>query len=586
MKKLKDIFSLNNLCFRKKMLVIYVVCIIIPFSVLSAFYYSITVNKIEKQNINDLNYALDETRDCVQNVIDTTIMISDMIHSDENILQLLSSDENDNMILVAGELDERVTSFVGNNNIIENISIYTTNDALYRSEVIKKDGAKNEEWFKIFESSDLAFMPITYYSETDKKYILSFVRTMRTNEKSHAKDILKIDIKASAITKALELGSEKYGIYCVDNKNKIIFTDPNNDGGYMSGDMIDVNEKNIFYAEVDFPEQYKIVGKYDFNIREAIINKETLIFILIVSALFTVATVMIFIITNNFVRTLTKLTKATEKISEEKFELIDTSNIGNDEIGVLIHGMNSAIKKINELINNIYKEKLKSVEIEKEKQVAEFNALQSQINPHFMFNLFEVIRMKSLKRGDKETAAVMKNISLMFRNLIKWGDDLITLDKEMLFVNAFLFAQRYNMDNEVEINIDIDEAARECVIPKMTVQVFVENAFVHGLDSICDNRKFFLSAKLENERLIIKVSDNGEGMRYDFTKAICQKDEEKIKQPSHGIGIKNVISRLNLYFNEEYEIFVTSEPYKKTEITVILPVKNKGEWHFVKGDVS
>lgn len=573
MKRMIDIFSLKNLCFRKKMLIIYVICVIIPFSVLSVFYYFIAINKIEKQNISDLNYSVEKTRDSIQNVIDSVIMISDLIYSDDDIAGLLSSDEKNNMILVAGDLDERVTSFVVNNNVVENISIYTTNDILYRSEVIKKDGAEGEEWFEIFNKSDVAFMPITYYSKQNKSYILSLVRTLRKNEQSRSNDILKVDIRVSAITEALDMGSEKYNMYLLDDVNKIIFTAKDNDCSYMIGDQIDINE-NIFYEEVDFPEQYKIAGKYDFDLGEAIFNKETLIFILIVGALFALATVMIFVVTNNFVRMLTRLTEATKKIREEKFELIDISDIGNDEIGVLTLGMNSAIKKINKLINNIYKEKLKSVEIEKEKQVAELTALQSQINPHFMFNLFEVIRMKALKKGDKETAVVMKNISLMFRNLIKWGDDLITLDKEMLFVNAFLYAQRYNMDNEVEINFDIDEDAKNCVIPKMTVQVFVENAFVHGLESICDNREFFLSAKLENERFVIKVSDNGEGMSYDLVKAICQKDEEKIKQASHGIGIKNVISRLNLYFNEEYKISVTSEPYVKTEITVILPVKN------------
>lgn len=573
MKRLTDIFSLKNLCFRKKMLIIYVICIIIPFSVLTVFYYSITVNKIEKQNISDLNYAIEKTRDSIQNVIDNVIMISDMIYTDEDIFRLLSSDENNNMILVAGELDERVMSFVVNNNVVENISIYTTNDALYRSEVIKKPGVVKAEWMDVFKASGVSFMPITYYDDQYKGYTLSLVRTLRKNEQSLREDILKVDIKVSAIIESLDLGSEKYGMYLLDDENKIVFTAKNNDGSYMSGDSIDINEKGILYEEVDFPEQYKIVGEYDFDIGESIFNRETLVFILIVSALFMLATVMIFIITNNFVRTLTKLTEATKKIKEEKFELIDTSNIGNDEIGVLTLGMNSAIKKINELINNIYKEKLKSVEIEKEKQVAEFNALQSQINPHFMFNLFEVIRMKSLKRGDKETAVVMKNISLMFRNLIKWGDDLITLDKEMMFVNAFLYAQRYNMDNEVEINLDIDEDARNCVIPKMTVQVFVENAFVHGLDSICDNRKFFLSAKLENEMLVIKIGDNGEGMSYELTQAMCLRDDEKLKKASHGIGIKNVISRLNLYFDNEYKIFVTSEPYESTEITMVLPIK-------------
>lgn len=571
MNSLIDFLSLKNLPFRKKMMVIYIICVIIPFVVLSVFYYSVAVNKIEKQNISDLKYTVAGARNNIQNSIDNVIMISDMIYSNKDISRLISSNENDNMLLVANELDERVTSFKVN-EFIEDIDIYTQNDVLYRSSVIKKIGTEKEEWLEKFEAAGVSIMPMTCYSKEAGAYVLSLIRTLNENKTSHQRDIMKIDMKMSAMTNALNFGSKTYQLYILDDENKVVSV-PKVNYDYSYNEVVDINEKNVFYEELNFPENYKIIGKYNFNVRENIMNKEMLVYVFLISVMFSLATLMILAITNSFVKMLTKLTETTKKIEEEKFELIDINNVGNDEIGILTLGMNSAIKRINELINNIYKEKLKSVEIEKEKQVAEFNALQSQINPHFMFNLFEVIRMKSLKRGDKETANIMKNISLMFRSLIKWGNDLITLDEELMFVNAFLSAQRYNMDDEVEIELDIDDEVKACLIPKMAVQVFVENAFVHGLESIYDKRKFSLSAKTENNMLVIRISDNGEGITDELITTICQKDVKKLKEVSMGIGIKNVISRCNLYFDKEYEILITSEPYENTEITMILPIK-------------
>lgn len=572
MKKLYDVFLLKNLNFGKKMLLIYVVCVIIPFAVLSIFYYFITINKIEKQNIVDLNYSIEKTGNSLDNIIDNVIMISDMIYSDGDIYNLLSSDGSENMIIVADKLDEKITSFAAN-NIIGNISIYTANDALYRSASIKKNFSENEEWMRLFKDSGNKVMPLAYYSNENNAYVLSLVRELRKNIRSGKYDILKIDITPSTVNLSLDSASENYGLYLLNDENEVLYSTRKESNRYKTGEEIDIQANNIYLYDLDFPVGYKVAGEYSFDVGESIFNHETALFVLIVIVLFGIATAMILVIKNSFVQTLTNLTESTKKIKEEKFELIDTSKIGSDEIGMLTLGMNSAIVKINELINNVYKEKLRNAEIEKEKRIAEFNALQSQINPHFMFNLFEVIRMKSHKRGDKETANVMKDISLMFRNLIKWGEDLITFEKELIFINAYLNAQRYNMDDEAEIRIDIDDETKNCIIPKMSVHVFVENAFVHGLDSIYDNRKFLLSASIKNDKLIIKILDNGEGISQEIIESICKKDTGKLKEASNGIGLENVISRLNLYFDDDYKISVVSIPYEKTEIILELPVR-------------
>ena len=126
----------------------------------------------------------------------------------------------------------------------------------------------------------------------------------------------------------------------------------------------------------------------------------------------------------------------------------------------------------------------------------------------------------------------------------------------------------------MSISISVDEAAKQCYIPKMSVQIFVENAFIHGLESISNNKKFSLDAHVTGDNLIIEICDNGEGFEEELIDAINSgsiEDYTKIE----GVGIKNVITRLKLYFDNEFTICVSSVPYEKTQIRLTLPVKHQ-----------
>ena len=300
MKKLYDVFLLKNLNFGKKMLLIYVVCVIIPFAVLSIFYYFITINKIEKQNIVDLNYSIEKTGNSLDNIIDNVIMISDMIYSDGDIYNLLSSDGSENMIIVADKLDEKITSFAAN-NIIGNISIYTANDALYRSASIKKNFSENEEWMRLFKDSGNKVMPLAYYSNENNAYVLSLVRELRKNIRSGKYDILKIDITPSIVNLSLDSASENYGLYLLNDENEVLYSTRKESNRYKTGEEIDILANNIYLYDLDFPVGYKVAGEYSFDVGESIFNHETALFVLIVIVLFGIATAMILVIKNIFV---------------------------------------------------------------------------------------------------------------------------------------------------------------------------------------------------------------------------------------------------------------------------------------------
>ena len=156
---------------------------------------------------------------------------------------------------------------------------------------------------------------------------------------------------------------------------------------------------------------------------------------------------------------------------------------GKDEIGSLMRNYNRMVARTNELIQIVYKNKIKEQEMLVERQNAELLALHSQINPHFLFNALESIRMHSLLKNEYETADMVEKLALMQRQYVEWGNDSVEIRREMEFVRAYLGLQKYRFGERLSYSLEVEEDCLDIKIPKMTVVTFVENACVHGIEA-------------------------------------------------------------------------------------------------------
>ena len=575
---------LNNISFQRKMVIIYVICVILPIIVLSSFYYAITVRKVDARNVREIENALLNAKNSIQTIIDRATLISDLLYDDDDIYNALSLREGDGKSLIrfSDSLDKKIRSYVINGSL-ESIDIYSDNEYLYRGVVLKKmSDVKNEKWLTDFLASDDNARVLTYYDNNLDRYQISMLRKMNKKKRDDASNVIKLNFSLTDISQALYAYSEKRDLYLVQD-NKIIalrkYSADKKDPEYSIGDEFDAEDKRTILKKLDFPAQYQVAAFYNPDHMVDMFGAETITFIALIFFILFFSSIVIFIITKSQSTKLNRLTECALKIQRGIFETVDDKNMGKDEIGTLTRGINDAIVTINSLINKVYKEKIKNAEIEKAQYKTKLSALQGQVNPHFMFNIFEVMRMKALKKKDREQAAILKEISKMFRHLISWEEDMIRLvgrpnAGKSSIVNAFIGVQSYSMDDEVEISISIAEETKQCYIPKMSVQVFVENAFLHGLESISSDKKFSLNAYLSENNLCIEICDNGQGFDEEFADAI-NSGKIDVYLKNKGVGIKNVITRLRLYFNDEFGIHVLSIPYKKTQIKLTLPVKYK-----------
>jgi len=264
-----------------------------------------------------------------------------------------------------------------------------------------------------------------------------------------------------------------------------------------------------------------------------------------------------------------------KKVKNQQFVPIEGLET-KDEIGQLQSEFNRMTLQIKSLIDDVYKADIHRKNLELERRKAQLNALQSQINPHFLFNALETIRMRSLIKNETETAKIIQNMARLLRSSLTWHKDRITVEEELEFIHCFLEIQQYRFGDRLSYRLDVDPAALKVVIPKMVFLPIVENASIHGIEPMKDGGKIDIGIRLTFNYLEFSVRDNGAGMKPEQVRRIYEY-LEKDEGLGERIGLQNVIYRLKLLYGDRVGLFIDSAPGKGTFVRISLPVHPERE---------
>ncbi len=231
---------------------------------------------------------------------------------------------------------------------------------------------------------------------------------------------------------------------------------------------------------------------------------------------------------------------------------------------------------VSELMINSYKNKLKEQEIFVAKKNAELLALHSQINPHFLFNSLESIRMHSLLKQETETSQMVEHLAKLQRQYTEWNDDNILIEKEVEFVQAYLELQKYRFGDRLSFEIEIDDKARKLYIPKLTLVTFAENACVHGIESKNSPGWIFVRIFIESAFMCMEIEDTGNGMSEESATELLYKmqnaDIDMLKEKGR-VGIVNACLRIKMVTNNEAVFDIDSETGTGTLVQIKIPLK-------------
>jgi two-component system sensor histidine kinase YesM len=276
-------------------------------------------------------------------------------------------------------------------------------------------------------------------------------------------------------------------------------------------------------------------------------------------ALLLFSLLLAFIFANSVIRPIHQLLQAIKKTGEGEFDTripVESYN----EMGLLIHKFNQMNVKINNLIEENYKVKLR----EKETEIMSLNI---QLNPHFLYNTLNIMNWTALENNQRELSRMIVSLSSMLHYTSENSQDTGDLAEELNWLKHYIFITNQRFEDRFTVEYDIAPELYAYRVPKLFLQPFVENAIVHGFSRLHSGGRITIRGWMAGEARKFTVEDNGTGIPPG-------KLEQLIKLEGDSIGIRNVDKRIKLIYGDAYGITLTSAEGEGTIVNINLPISN------------
>ena len=273
--------------------------------------------------------------------------------------------------------------------------------------------------------------------------------------------------------------------------------------------------------------------------------------------------IMSYLIPLSITRPFKELSQVTDEIAKGNLSVRANVNTGV-EATALSNSMNTMIDKINELLEQVTKEQTRL-------RKAEFELLQAQINPHFLYNTLDAIIWLAEAGEQKRVVGMVRNLSDFFRTSLNQGKDINSIKEEMLHVKSYLEIQHVRYQDILSYDIEVPESLYIYSIPKITIQPLVENALYHGIKNKRGMGHISIRGQAGEKDFTITVTDDGIGIDETRLRQVQSGIQNKVLTGKDFYGLYNVCERIRLNFGEEYGIFIESVYGEGTSVRVILP---------------
>lgn len=443
--------------------------------------------------------------------------------------------------------------------------------------------AQNEDWFKkVIEQPDQLYFSAPHVENLFKgqyKWVVSLSREVDivANGKDN-KYITLVDMNFSAINELsskVDLGKRGY-IYIIDKDGNIIyhpqqqmiyaglkkenidFAVNKTDGNYIEnfdGEQTMVNIKTAEYTG------WRIVGNSYYD--EMVTTKKDMYYFFVSILIFSIIIVIVMsiLISSRISFPIKKLEKIMKRVEKGEFDIYADVK-GEDEVRHLSQTFNMMIYRITQLMEQNTKE-------QEEKRKSELKALQAQINPHFLYNTLDSIVWMAENEENQGVITMVTALANLFRTSISRGEEIIYIRDEIEHARSYLTIQQIRYMDKFDFTLDVDEEVLEYKTLKIILQPIIENAIYHGIKSMVDKGTINITANIMDNKICLKVIDNGLGMSSEAVSSILKKDPDGKRRS--GIGVKNVHERIQLYFGAEYGLDIESELDMGTCVKIWLP---------------
>ena len=293
--------------------------------------------------------------------------------------------------------------------------------------------------------------------------------------------------------------------------------------------------------------------------------------------LLTVSLLVVKRIISKVYRPLDKVVRKMDDVASGSLKTrINVEHMGEDFTKLAV-GFNSMMEEILVLMEQV---KMEQHQIEQ----IRFNALQSQIQPHFLYNTLECIHWQAMVDGNEEISTLVKALAKYYRICLSGGHDVIPLKMELEHVRNYLIIQNMRYDDIIGSGFDVEEAASDVMIPKLTLQPLVENSIYHGI-KVKEGKtgSLFLKVRKRSSDVLITLADTGTGMSQQQIDEMNQHLSEY--DDSFGYGVRNVNKRIELLYGEEYGLYYLRNESGGVTVEIRLPYVTQVEDGIIRGEM-
>lgn len=520
----------------------------------------------------------------------TVYSSSDTIINSNRCLDLFAAEKATDSIHARLEaLDRALENYFQNTASVCRIHIYTNNPNISKSSYISyQPDLNHSEWRKKLGNNWSTWASLQRYTAVVKQPYkeLTLIRRIGVASSDY-QAFLVIGLDRNTLKNRLEQ-SDNETIICLDGKSIVYATDPRLIGkdmdfpddfaGYIyrhTGSRT-VQNKEVLTNYVTL-QSYKsnnlfYVCTTDSDALSSI-NRTIMMFLSLMVFVLVVPFVLILYFSNYFSNRIRVLKSAMHRASLGDYNIIENFQ-GDDELSDTFRDLKLTVDAIHAKEAQFYETKIREQQLVNRQQQMEFEMLASQINPHFLYNTLETIRMQALSCGNRNVATSIKLLGKSMRYVLdNTGTSFTSLTKELDYIKTYLsiqqlrFGDRANYTLSVSPELDTDA----CIILPLLLQPIVENAILHGLETKTEDGMITITIDSSGLDLKITIKDNGQGMTEEELSALRERIKNHPATDTHSIGLYNINQRISLFYGEGYYMDINSAIGSGTTVTLLIP---------------
>ncbi|AOZ93446.1 sensor histidine kinase [Paenibacillus crassostreae] len=580
----------NNIQIKNKLIYSYIIVVMVPVIIIGVMVIGYSKQLALDSAIAQMSNNVDRVRNQMENMLRVPIDISNKLYLDGDLQSIVNrSYENDIELFQAYQGYKEFAELTGLYTEISGIRFYHHNETMSDNLDFTHidDNITETEWYKTVGTSNGIGWFYMKDKDSTSEEKLSLVRRIRFSEYP-TQGVLVISLNQNRLNSILS--NEPFETMIADDSGYIVAAkNPDLVGKTLAERDLNFSiseaSKDTFEAEVNGIPSNIVVSELTLESSRnglnivSVFSTESItkasqrigwIGLVLIAAVLALALGLVYIISQLITSRLLHLSRQLNKVARGDFSV--TSEIdGNDEIAQLSRQFNYMVMSINDLMNQVYETNEINNKLEIAQKEIRLKMMASQINPHFLFNVLESVRMKAHINGEKEIAYIVRLLGKLMRKSLEIGEGRTTVKEEMEMVRSYLEIQKFRYQDRMNFELLMDPDAKDVFILPLIIQPLVENGIIHGLESKEVNALLTVRCWIANNELNIEVKDNGQGISPENLRKI-QDSLEWDEVEGARIGLRNIHQRLKLFYGDEHGLVIVSELGIGTTILFNVPI--------------